>query len=111
MPSCINSSRWTRATLRPRSFSDAKSPAAWARISRAKPNLAGNPELLAVVLDDLDEEAGVRAALVELAGRMQVARAEPVRDHAAGLGASLVGEHPTFSIAVGVGFTNAWMQT
>ncbi len=31
------SSSWTRAMRRPRSRSDSKSPAAWARISRAKP--------------------------------------------------------------------------
>ena len=57
-----------------------------ARISRAEAERAARDrQLLAGVVDDLDEEAGVRAALVQLPGRVQVARAEPERDDAAGL--------------------------
>ena len=54
--------------------------------------LAGDRQLGAVVLDDLQEAPGVRAALVELAGRVQVARPEPVRDDAAGPLAERAGE-------------------
>ena len=50
----------------------------------AKPNArAGNRQLVAGVVDDLQEEAGVRAALVELPGGVEVARAEAVRDDVA----------------------------
>src|SRR5579871_5969917 len=41
--------------------------------------LAGDRELLARVVDDLEEQPGVRAALVGLAGRVEVARAVAVR--------------------------------
>ena len=41
--------------------------------------LAGDRDLLARVVDDLEEEAGVRAALVQLPGRVQVARSVAVR--------------------------------
>src|SRR5438309_1156081 len=51
--------------------------------AREAERLPGDRQLLAVVLDHLQEEPGVRAALVQLAGRVQVARAEPVRDDAA----------------------------
>jgi hypothetical protein len=42
-------------------------------------------DLLAGVVDDLDEASARRAALVQLARRVEVARPEPVRDDAAGL--------------------------
>src|SRR5919108_3753444 len=41
---------------------------------------ARDRKLVAEVVDDLDEEAGVRASLVQLAGRVQVARPESLRD-------------------------------
>ena len=74
-----------RATRRPRSCNNAKSPAACARISVPNPN--GRPgicELVAGVVDHLQVEARRRPALVQLAGRVQVARAEAVGDDAAG---------------------------
>src|SRR5579884_3816683 len=46
--------------------------------------LAGDRQLLAGVVDDLQEEAGGRSALVQLPRRVQVARAEAVGDDAAG---------------------------
>src|SRR5207244_2628967 len=46
---------------------------------------AGNRQLVPRVVDDLEEEPRRRAALVQLARRVQVARAEAVRDDAAGL--------------------------
>ena len=52
---------------------------------REPERLVGNRKLLALIVDDLQEQALVRAALVQLAGRVQVARAEPVRDDAARL--------------------------
>ena len=36
------------------------------------------------IVDDLEEEAGVRAALVQLPGRVQVTRPEPMRHDATG---------------------------
>src|SRR5205823_11700095 len=42
-------------------------------------------DLAAGVVDDLDEEAGVRAALVQLPRRVEIARAETVRHDAAAL--------------------------
>src|SRR3954468_7244437 len=48
--------------------------------------LARNRDLGADVVDYLDEAADRRAALVQLAGRVQVARPEAVRRHAAGTG-------------------------
>ena len=73
-----------RATRRPRSCSDAKSPAACARISCPKPNgWPGIGSSSPGVVDDLQEEPGRRAALVQLPGRVQVARPEAVRDDAA----------------------------
>ncbi len=71
---------WIRATRRPRSFSDSKSPSAWLRISRRNPN--GRPGIfssLARVVHDLAEEADVRAALVQLPGRVEIARPVAVR--------------------------------
>src|SRR5436309_12007625 len=50
---------------------------------REPERLAGNRKLLALIVDDLQEPALFRAALVQLAGRVQVARAEPVRADAA----------------------------
>src|SRR5712691_6221213 len=41
--------------------------------------LAGNRDLVAGVVDDLQEETGVGSTLVQLAGRVQVARAVAVR--------------------------------
>src|SRR4029078_10978012 len=46
---------------------------------------ARNRQLGTGVVHDLDEEASVRAALVQLPGRVQVARAEAARDDTAGL--------------------------
>src|SRR3954447_3346629 len=43
--------------------------------------LAGDGELVALVVDHLQKQAGVRAALVELARRMQVARPVAVSHH------------------------------
>ena len=42
--------------------------------------LAGDRQLVARVVDHLQEQPRVRAALVQLAGRVQIARAVPVRD-------------------------------
>ena len=62
----------------PRSRSEARSPAACAGSAGAKPNgCPGIGELLAGVVHDLDERPVVGASLVELARRVQVARAEP----------------------------------
>src|SRR5207244_11691558 len=46
---------------------------------------AGDRQLVARVVDHLDEPADRRAALVQLPGRVRVARTEPVRDDAARL--------------------------
>src|SRR5947207_12620355 len=46
---------------------------------------ARDRELLPRVVHDLEEEPGRRAALVQLARRVQVTRTEAVRDDAAGL--------------------------
>ena len=54
--------------------------------------LAGDRELLARVVDDLEEEPGVGPALVQLARRVEVARAVAVRDDAAGRLARARGE-------------------
>src|SRR5262245_26305283 len=43
----------------------------------------GDPQLLAGVVDDLDEDAVVRAALVQLPGGVEVAWAPAARDHGA----------------------------
>src|SRR4051794_33529853 len=51
---------------------------------REAERLVGDRELVAVVLDDLQEETTVRATLVQLPGRVEVARADAVRDDAAG---------------------------
>src|SRR3954469_16541065 len=58
--------------------------------------LPGDRKLLACLVDDLKVEPGGRAALVQLARRMQVARTEPVRDDATCRRTRLVGEceHP-----------------
>ena len=54
-------------------------------MSRPKPNFwPGDRELVARVVDDLEEATDRCAALVQLPGRVQVARAEAERDHAVG---------------------------
>src|SRR5437879_6187707 len=45
----------------------------------------GDLQLLALIVDDLKTEHGVRTTFVQLAGRVEVARPEAVRDYAAGL--------------------------
>ena len=71
-------------------------------MSCLKPNsLPGIAELLAEVVHDLDREHGVRAALVQLAGRVQVARAEALRHDAAGL-ARAHDERIELALALGV---------
>ena len=102
-----------RATRRPRSCNDAKSPAACARISLPEAErLPGDRQLVAGVVDDLEEDARRRAALVQLAGRVQVARPEAVRDDAAGRLSRPLGERgdPLLRSRPS-GSTNAWMQT
>src|SRR5438105_13837960 len=64
--------------------------------------LAGDRQLLARVVHDLDEQALVRAALVELACGVEVARAEPVRDDAAGLAARALDQRLELALARGV---------
>ena len=54
--------------------------------------LAGDRELLADIVHDLQEAADRRAALVQLAGRVQVARPEPEGDDAVGLRAQPLDE-------------------
>ena len=54
--------------------------------------LARDRNLLAGVVDDLDEAADRRPALVQLSGRVQVARPEPVRRHTARAGANRLHE-------------------
>src|SRR6476661_2387909 len=54
--------------------------------------LPGDRQLVARVVDDLQEEARRRPALVQLPRRVQVARAEAARDDAAGGIARTVGE-------------------
>src|SRR6266404_661371 len=49
-------------------------------------------ELLAAVIDDLEEEARVRAALVQLSGGVEVPRPVAMRDDAAGARAKLAGD-------------------
>ena len=76
----------------------------------AKPNVAaGDRQLVAGVVDDLEEEAGVRPALVQLPGRVQVARPEAVRDDAARRRAR--GRRAARSSSSRAGSMNAWMQT
>src|SRR5205823_57725 len=57
-------------------------------------------QLLAVVLDHLEEESRVRAALVQLAGRVEVPRAEAARDDAPSLRSGAVRQRgdPLFRI-------------
>ena len=54
--------------------------------------LAGNRDLLAGIVDDLEEEAGVRAALVQLPGRVEVARPVAVGDDEPAAAAELADE-------------------
>ena len=83
IPSFIRSSLSRRGGRAPAATRSRPRPA---RGSAARSRTAaGDRQLVAGVVDDLDEEAGVRAALVQLPGRVQVARAEAVRDDAAGL--------------------------
>ena len=59
-------------------LSAAKSPAACGADQAAEAEaLARDRQLVARVVDDLDRADRVRAALVQLPGRVQVARAEP----------------------------------
>ena len=69
----------------PRSFSAAKSPAAWAWMSRGSRSPVGDRQLLAGSSTTWTNTPGRRPALVELAGRVQVARPEAGGDDAAGL--------------------------
>ena len=84
---------WTRPTRRPRSCSEAKSPAACARISRPKPNgLSGIFSSSPVSSTTWMKTPVFGPALVQLARRVQVARAEAVRHDAAGHVAGARGE-------------------
>src|SRR6188472_318069 len=56
--------------------------------------LAGDRQLVSRVVDDLEEAADRRAALVELPGRVQIPRAEPERDDAARLLPEPLDERP-----------------
>ena len=90
-PSCIRGSPSRRAHggrgRAPRSV--CRSPSACARISVPKRvRLAGHLEVVGRVVDELEEAPGRRAALVELAGRVQVARAVAERGGHAVLGRS-----------------------
>ena len=76
--------RWTRRIGRSCDSIAAKSPSAWASISR--PNVYGQPGIgrsTGWSDGELEEPAGRRAALVELAGRVQEARAVAGRRRAA----------------------------
>ena len=73
-----------RATGRPRPRSAPASPSACASRSVRKPNAPPGDHLVVLLArEQLHEHAGRRPALVELAGRVQVARAEAGRDGAA----------------------------
>ena len=70
---------------RPRPWSEARSPSACAAMS--VPNAlrpAGDRQVLRRIGGDLEEDPGVRAALVQLPGRVQEARAEAERRGRAG---------------------------
>src|SRR5204863_7009263 len=56
-------------------------------------------QLVARVVDHLQEEPGVRAALVELAGRVEIPRPEAVRDDATGRLARTRGERENALLA------------
>ena len=87
IPSCTRCPpNLMRATRRPRSFRVSQVAH---RLGPDQPpeaeRLAGNRQLVALVVHDLEEESGVRAALVELARRVHVPRPVAVRDDAARL--------------------------
>src|SRR5581483_7024794 len=65
---------------------------------------AGDRELVARVVDDLEEQAGIRTPFVQLAGRMEVARAPAVRDDESGTTTKLAREigHPALILLVRV---------
>ncbi len=63
--------------------------------------LAGDRELVARVVDDLEEEPRVRAALVQLAGRVQVARAVAVRHDETAAAAQLDDEIGDAAVVLG----------
>src|SRR5581483_9218066 len=62
--------------------------------------LPGDRQLLARVVDDLQEETRVRAALVQLACRVQVARPVAVRDDESALSAELADEVADAAVVV-----------
>src|SRR5262249_27025365 len=64
--------------------------------------LPRNRNLVAGIVDHLHEEASVRAAFVELSRRVQVARAEAVRDDATGLRAGRLDQRLELLLARGV---------
>src|SRR5919201_1136964 len=64
--------------------------------------LAGDRDLAAGVVDDLDVEAGIGPALMQLTGRVQVTRAETVRDHTARLTTRSVDQRLELALAGGV---------
>ena len=82
------SSNLDRATRRPRAFSVSKSPAACARISRGKPNGGPGSAARRPGRRSPGGRAPCRAALVQLPGRVQVARAVAVRDDEPALAAA-----------------------
>ena len=73
-----------RATRRPRSCNEREVSRRLRADQLAEPErLVRDRDLVTGVVDDLQEEPGRRAALVQLPGRVQVARPEAVGDDAA----------------------------
>ena len=78
--------RWTRSARRPRSTSTSRSPLRLRRLHHAEAvGMAGHVDIGGIVAGDLQEHAGIRAALVGLPGRMLEARPEAEAGGGAGL--------------------------